>query len=91
VFNRYAVLDTAAFLFFTRPPSNLKAPMPVEMLFRKMQRAIIFFFDSDDLMTRNHLEIKLNAMKKVYNQDYIITRTKISFNKDTTNRHILSI
>ncbi len=42
----------------------------------------IVFFDSDDLMTLNHLEVKLNAIHK-WKCDYVITRTKY-FNKDSS-------
>jgi glycosyltransferase involved in cell wall biosynthesis len=40
----------------------------------------IVFFDSDDLMTPNHLEIKYNGIK-TNNCDFVITRTKY-FNAD---------
>ena len=40
----------------------------------------VVFFDSDDLMTPNHLEVKVSAMQ-IHNCDYVITRTKF-FNAD---------
>jgi glycosyltransferase involved in cell wall biosynthesis len=40
----------------------------------------LVFFDSDDLMTSNHLEVKINAVLK-YKTDYAITKTKF-FNSD---------
>lgn len=40
----------------------------------------IIFFDSDDLMTPDHIEIKINAILK-YNTDFVITKTKY-FNSD---------
>lgn len=40
----------------------------------------IIFFDSDDLMTPDHIEIKVNAILK-YNTDFVITKTKY-FNSD---------
>jgi glycosyltransferase involved in cell wall biosynthesis len=42
----------------------------------------IVFFDSDDLMTNNHLEIKVDAMQETQ-CDYVITRTQF-FNKDNS-------
>ncbi|GGW60251.1 glycosyltransferase involved in cell wall biosynthesis [Winogradskyella epiphytica] len=41
----------------------------------KAQGDYVVFFDSDDLMTENHLEVKVNAIKK-FNCDYVITRTE---------------
>src|SRR5690606_31765965 len=35
----------------------------------------VIFFDSDDLMTPNHLEIKMNALQNT-DFDYVITKTK---------------
>ncbi|HUH52264.1 MAG TPA: glycosyltransferase family 2 protein [Flavobacterium sp.] len=40
----------------------------------------LVFFDSDDLMTPDHLEIKINSILK-YKTDYVITKTKF-FNSD---------
>lgn len=41
----------------------------------KSEGDYIVFFDSDDLMTKNHLEVKVNAIEK-FNCDYVITKTK---------------
>src|SRR5690606_22719098 len=35
----------------------------------------VMFFDSDDLMTPNHLEVKMNALQQT-DFDYVITKTK---------------
>ncbi len=35
----------------------------------------VVFFDSDDLMSPNHLEVKVSAMQ-IHNCDYVITKTK---------------
>lgn len=40
----------------------------------------IIFFDSDDLMTPDHIEIKINSILK-YKTDFVITKTKY-FNSD---------
>lgn len=42
--------------------------------------AFIVFFDSDDLMTPNHLEVKLHAIN-TYKTDYVITKTEYLDNK----------
>lgn len=82
VFNRYADLDSR-FLFFKRPPSKRKGANACRNIgLEKATGNYVIFFDSDDLMTENHLEIKLNAIEK-HNCDYIITRTKY-FNKDNS-------
>lgn len=49
---------------------------------QKAKGDYVVFFDSDDLMTPNHLEIKINALKN-NTLDFVITRTKY-FNYDST-------
>lgn len=39
------------------------------------QGEYVVFFDSDDLMTKNHIEVKVNAIKES-NCDYVITKTQ---------------
>ncbi|WP_179351891.1 glycosyltransferase family 2 protein [Winogradskyella vidalii] len=41
----------------------------------KAQGNYIVFFDSDDLMTENHLEVKVNAIQK-FDCDYVLTKTQ---------------
>lgn len=49
---------------------------------KKAKGDYIVFFDSDDLMTPDHLHTKITAIKK-YNKDYVITRTEY-FNADNS-------
>lgn len=46
----------------------------------------IVFFDSDDLMTTNHLELKVTSMKR-YKVDFIITKTTYFNNPDNVKDH----
>lgn len=70
---------------FVRPDTKPKGANTCRNIgLNNAQGAYVVFFDSDDLMTRNHLEIKINAIK-TYDCDYVITRA-IYFNnqiKDT--------
>lgn len=53
----------------------------------KAQGKYIVFFDSDDLMIENHLEVKVNAIQK-YNCDYVITKTEyFNYSNEVINRY----
>jgi glycosyltransferase involved in cell wall biosynthesis len=49
----------------------------------------VIFFDSDDLMTPNHIETKIDAITKA-KSDYVITRTKF-FNSEKGNEKLNKI
>lgn len=71
------------FKYFKRPGNKLKGANACRNIgLENATGDYVIFFDSDDLMTNDHLEIKLNAIEK-HNCDYIITRTKY-FNKDNS-------
>ena len=79
---KYTIKDER-FKYFKRPKNKIKGANACRNIgLENAMGDYVIFFDSDDLMTENHLEIKLNAIKK-HNCDYIITRTKY-FNKDNT-------
>lgn len=72
------------FRFFSRPnykPKGANACRNVGL--EKAQGDYVMFFDSDDLMTENHLEIKVNAIQK-FDCDYVITKTQY-FNHSNAN------
>ncbi|WP_417200699.1 glycosyltransferase family 2 protein [Bizionia sp.] len=59
-----------------RPATKLKGANACRnMGLDAAQGDYVVFFDSDDLMTDNHLEVKVHAMQK-YNCDYVITKTQ---------------
>tara|TARA_R110002012_G_scaffold135019_2_gene288633 strand:- start:85 stop:1014 length:930 start_codon:yes stop_codon:yes gene_type:complete len=61
---------------YSRPDSKLKGANSCRNIgLDKALGDYIVFFDSDDLMTPNHLEVKINSILK-YQTDYVITRTK---------------
>lgn len=67
--------------FFTRPTNRLKGANACRNI--GLENAVgeyIVFFDSDDLMTPDHLQVKVDGILQ-YACDYVITRTKF-FNKE---------
>lgn len=69
------------FIFLMRPNSKPKGANTCRNIGLDTAKGdYIVFFDSDDLMTPDHLEIKVNGIQN-YNFDYVITRTKF-FNSD---------
>lgn len=69
------------FTFLTRPNSKPKGGNTCRNIGLDTAKGdYIVFFDSDDLMTPDHLEIKVNGIQN-YDCDYVITRTKF-FNSD---------
>ncbi|MBO3099915.1 glycosyltransferase family 2 protein [Gelidibacter sp. DF109] len=75
VINKYTNRDSRIKLF-CRPESKPKGANACRNIgLEKAQGNYVVFFDSDDLMTENHLEVKVHAMQK-YNCDYVITRTE---------------
>src|SRR5690606_27941965 len=82
VFEQYKDKD-ARFKFLSRPNSKPKGANACRNIgLKNAQGVYIVFFDSDDLMTPNHLAIKVDAIIKS-ECDYVITRTKF-FNKDSS-------
>lgn len=69
--------------YYQRDPNLVKGANTCRNIgLEKARGDYIVFFDSDDLMTPNHLEVKINAVKK-YDKDFVITRTEY-FNADNT-------
>lgn len=69
------------FYYFQRPDSAQKGANSCRNIgIDKAAGDYIIFFDSDDLMTPNHIELKLKTLLE-NNIDYVITRTKF-FNSD---------
>ena len=61
---------------FKRPKAKLKGANACRNIgLTETQGDYVVFFDSDDLMTENHLEVKVNAILK-FDYDYVITKTK---------------
>lgn len=82
IFNEYRNKDQR-FLFFSRPNTKPKGANSCRNIgLEKARGDYIVFFDSDDLMTPDHLEVKVGAIVET-GCDYIITRTKF-FNKDSS-------
>lgn len=82
LFDRYAKKDKR-FRFLSRPIHKLKGANACRNLgLQEANGAYIVFFDSDDLMTPDHLEIKFNGII-TSGVDYVITRTQF-FNKDSS-------
>lgn len=82
VFDSYANKDNR-FQFLKRPQTKPKGANACRNI--GLEQAIgdyIVFFDSDDLMTPDHLEVKINGIKDS-GCDYVITRTKF-FNHDNS-------
>jgi len=69
------------FLFLNRPKEKPKGANACRNIgLKKATGDYIVFFDSDDLMTKNHLEVKVKGILE-NNCDYVITRTEF-FNSD---------
>ncbi len=80
LYDIYKVKDNR-FLFFKRPKSKPKGANTCRNIgLENTSGDYIVFFDSDDLMTPNHLQVKVDGMLR-FNCDYVITRTKF-FNAD---------
>ncbi|WP_179018579.1 glycosyltransferase family 2 protein [Winogradskyella forsetii] len=73
--NGYIAKDNR-FVFFHRPQTKAKGANACRNIgLEKAQGDYIIFFDSDDLMTKNHLEVKINAIQN-HKCDYVITKTE---------------
>jgi glycosyltransferase involved in cell wall biosynthesis len=82
VFEHYSALDSR-FRFLNRPSSKPKGANACRNIgLDNVTGDYIVFFDSDDLMSPNHLEVKLKGITES-GCDYVITRTKY-FNKDNS-------
>src|SRR5690606_18001529 len=75
VFDSYTSKDTR-FQFLKRPNTKPKGANACRNIGLETAKGeYVVFFDSDDLMTPNHLEVKMTALKNT-NYDYVITKTK---------------
>lgn len=76
------------FLFFIRPEKRIKGANSCRNIgLNKAKGAFIVFFDSDDLMTPDHLEVKVKGIQKG-NYDYVITRTQyFNYDNDQIDRY----
>lgn len=82
VYNTYKDKDSR-FQFFNRPAAKPKGANACRNIgLEHATGDYVVFFDSDDLMTTNHLEVKVSGMLE-YKTDYVITRTKF-FNAELT-------
>lgn len=82
IFDSYKNKDPR-FRFLSRPKNKPKGANACRNIgLQQANGTYIVFFDSDDLMTPDHLEVKYNAIKNS-GYDYVITRTKF-FNKDSS-------
>ena len=69
------------FSYFERPVDKTKGANACRNIgIEKATGDYLIFFDSDDLMTPNHIELKLKALSE-NDIDYVITKTKF-FNSD---------
>tara|TARA_A100000171_G_C2140027_1_gene154339 strand:+ start:6061 stop:7011 length:951 start_codon:yes stop_codon:yes gene_type:complete len=72
---RYTQKDNR-FQYYIRPRTTLKGGNVCRNIgLEKAKGAYVVFFDSDDLMTPDHLEVKVSTMLE-NNCDYCITKTK---------------
>src|SRR5690606_480254 len=75
VIAEYAQKDKRIKLF-KRPDTKPKGANACRNIgLQEAQGDYVVFFDSDDLMSENHLEVKANAIQK-FNCDYVITKTQ---------------
>ncbi len=75
VMDGFKAKDTR-FQYFTRPTEKLKGANSCRNIgLDKAKGAFIIFFDSDDLMTKDHIEIKLKPLLSS-DLDFSITKTK---------------
>jgi len=82
VINSYCKTDSRIQQYH-RPNSKQKGANACRNIgLEKAKGDYVIFFDSDDLMTPNHVEVKVNAIVK-HKADYVITRTKF-FNNDNS-------
>lgn len=84
VINKYVEKDNR-FLLHERPkdyPKGANACRNIGM--RKSQGDYVIFFDSDDLMTEHHIEVKLSAILS-QDYDFVVTRTKYFNNPNNDN------
>ncbi|MBA6152695.1 glycosyltransferase family 2 protein [Gelidibacter maritimus] len=87
VIAKYAQKDKRIKLF-KRPNTKPKGANACRnMGLNKGKGDYVVFFDSDDLMTEDHLEVKVNAIQK-YNCDYVITKTEyFNYSNEVINRY----
>lgn len=73
---------------FKRPDSKPKGANACRNIgLNEAEGDYIVFFDSDDLMTENHLEVKVIGMRE-FDCDYVITKTQyFNYNNDGINKY----
>jgi len=75
VMKTYCEEDTR-FTYYNRPATKPKGANACRNLgLEKFQGKYVVFFDSDDFMTSEHLQVKLKAIEK-HDADFIVTKTK---------------
>ncbi|MGB1307994.1 MAG: glycosyltransferase family 2 protein [Oceanihabitans sp.] len=75
VLHQYAKTDSR-FVINSRPANKPKGANACRNIGLEMAKGqLVVFFDSDDLMTTDHLMVKVTAMQET-NCDYVITKTK---------------
>lgn len=80
VLNSYVIKDTR-FKIFTRPRENQKGANACRNIgLKNAQGSYVIFFDSDDLMTGDHVMVKIKGIL-ASKSDFVITRTEF-FNSD---------
>ena len=82
--NQYAQKDQR-FRYFKRPSNKQKGANACRNIgLQHSKGEYVVYFDSDDLMTIDHLETKINAVKaRLF--DYAVTKTQF-FNSDSDNK-----
>ena len=87
LFVNYSNLDRR-FRFFKRPNTKPKGVNSCRNIGLEIAKGdYVVFFDSDDLMTENHLEVKLNTIQK-FACDYVITKTQyFNYTNDRINKY----
>jgi len=89
ILEKYKLIDDR-FSFFERPINKKKGANTCRNYGLELSKGdFIIFFDSDDLMKNNHIEIKINAITK-NEYDYVITRTEY-FNSEIGNETLSKI
>ena len=72
------------FRLFKRPHTRLKEANACRNIgIENATGDYVFFFDSDDLLTPDHIEVKVRALQN-NSVDYVITRTKFFNTEDNT-------
>jgi len=86
VIERYVAKDTR-FKYYHRPADRLKGANACRNLgLENCIGSYVVFFDSDDLMTPDHLDVKVSGMIK-FKCDYVITKTAFINNEKVIGKN----